>query len=194
MIPFTNRTFYIESYGCTYNHADAEKLADIARKQGCRQVDTAEEADVVIINTCTVIASTERAMLRRIRACAHKNLVVTGCLPVVQMDAIAAVSSPVVIPPDAITAASGRIGAVIQPGTGVLQIAKGCLGACSYCLTRFARGRLASFSERAILAEAERLIAEGACELQLTGQDVSAYGRDTGTDLPSLLGALGDLA
>ena len=67
MHELVNRRFHIESYGCTYNHADAQKLIAIATSQGCVQVP-AEEAEVVIINSCTVVAATERAMLRRLKA------------------------------------------------------------------------------------------------------------------------------
>ncbi|MBN1193740.1 MAG: tRNA (N(6)-L-threonylcarbamoyladenosine(37)-C(2))-methylthiotransferase [Methanomicrobiaceae archaeon] len=188
-----NATIYAESYGCTYNHADTEKLLLFAESRGCRRV-SADEAELIIINTCTVVGSTERAMLRRIRFFADRPLIVTGCMPLVQMQAIRdAAPSAGVIVPALITDACGRVGAVIQPGTGVLQVASGCLGRCSYCITRHARGNLASTSPGTLVLEAERLVSEGASEIQLTGQDVSSYGRDIGTTLPELLGALCDV-
>ncbi|KQC05367.1 MAG: 2-methylthioadenine synthetase [Methanoculleus sp. SDB] len=188
-----NATVCAESYGCTYNHADTEKLLLFAESRGCRRV-SADEADIIIINTCTVVESTERAMLRRIRACADRTCIVTGCMPLVQMEAIrdAAPSVGVIVPAE-ITRACGRVGALIQPGIGALQVASGCLGRCSYCITRHARGCLASNPPEIITLEAERLISEGASEIQLTGQDVSSYGRDIGTNLPGLLGLLCDL-
>ncbi|WP_245618599.1 hypothetical protein [Methanogenium cariaci] len=67
---------------------------------------------------------------------------------------------------------------------GVVQIGTGCLGSCGYCVTRLARGPLKSFSADAIVAEVERLAALGAYEIQLTGQDVSAWGMDIGRTLP----------
>ncbi|MDD3092083.1 MAG: MiaB/RimO family radical SAM methylthiotransferase, partial [Methanoregulaceae archaeon] len=75
----------------------------------------------------------------------------------------------------------------------ILQVASGCLGSCTYCITRKARGRLKSVSVPDILAEAETMVDAGAKELQLTGQDVSAWGYDIGMNLSDLLLALGQI-
>ncbi len=187
-----NKKIYIESYGCTYNHADTKRLAAIAEEQGCRQVPP-DEAEVFVINTCTVIEPTERTMLRRIRAFRGREIVVTGCMPVVQPDLLRSNGSLRFIYPEEIQARSDRAGAMIAPAIGAVQVGPGCLGACSYCITRFARGRLKSLPVKEICTEVERLAQEGAVEIQLTGQDVSAYGRDIGTDLPSLLWEIGEL-
>jgi threonylcarbamoyladenosine tRNA methylthiotransferase CDKAL1 len=187
-----NRTIYVESYGCTYNHCDTQKLVALAEAQGCRQVP-ADKAEVVVINTCTVVAKTERQMLRRMEAFRDREIVVTGCMPVVQLDAIREVCDAYFILPEELQRLSGRAGAMIAPATGAVQIGPGCLGSCAYCITRCARGRLQSFPEEAILAEIARLVAEGAHEIQLTGQDVSAYGLDRNTSLADLLQRIGDI-
>ena len=67
-----NKKIYVESYGCTYNHADTQKLVEYALEHGCRQVP-AEDAEVFLLNTCTVVGATERTMLRRLRAMQDKH-------------------------------------------------------------------------------------------------------------------------
>ncbi|KAF1076178.1 tRNA (N(6)-L-threonylcarbamoyladenosine(37)-C(2))-methylthiotransferase [Methanogenium sp. MK-MG] len=191
-----NKTIHAESYGCTFNHADTEKIIALAERQGCLQVP-AEEAECIIINTCTVVGATERTMLRRIRAYAGKEIVVTGCMPVVQRDLLLETDPNLhIILPETLYTRCPEVGAMTDSHTGVVQTGTGCLGSCSYCITRLARGPLKSFSAEAIVAEVERLAALGAYEIQLTGQDVSAWGMDIGQDLAYLLkqiaGAEGD--
>ena len=191
-----NKTIYAESYGCTFNHADTEKIIAFAKRQGCVQVP-AEEAECIIINTCTVVGTTERTMLRRIRNYAGKEIVVTGCMPVVQRELLLETDPSLhLILPEDMYVRCPEVGAMTDPHTGVVQIGTGCLGSCTYCITHYARGPLKSFSADSIVAEVERLAEQGAYEIQLTGQDVSAWGRDIGQDLAYLLeriaGANGD--
>ncbi|MGC8850139.1 MAG: radical SAM protein, partial [Candidatus Bathyarchaeia archaeon] len=61
-------------------------------------------------------------------------------------------------------------------------------GYCSYCCTRFARGRLHSYPSTMILKEVSRAVKEGVVEIRLSSQDLGAYGLDIGTDLIGLLG------
>lgn len=73
-----------------------------------------------------------------------------------------------------------------------LKIAEGCNHACAYCAIPEIRGRLRSRLEKDIIKEARALIRSGARELDIVGQDVTAYGRDLhdGTNLVSLLSGL----
>ena len=93
---------YIETYGCRYNFGDTAKLKEILRHRDCTLVTSEDHADAVIINTCTVIAATERRMLRRLSWFCDRELYVTGCMPMVQQDAIKAVCTPVIISPGSI--------------------------------------------------------------------------------------------
>ncbi len=190
MHELVNRRFHIESYGCTYNHADTQKLIAIATRQGCVQVPP-DEAEVVIINSCTVVAATERTMLRRLKAFEDKEVIITGCMPVVQKERIVeAFPCARILMPDEIYAAYPWKGMMLSPAVGVMQVGPGCMGACTYCITRFARGRMKSIPVETIVKEIESLALAGAAEVQLTGQDLSAYGMDCGTDLAELLEAI----
>jgi threonylcarbamoyladenosine tRNA methylthiotransferase CDKAL1 len=185
---------YIETYGCRYNFGDTAKLIEVLKRLGSTLVSSAEEADAVIINTCTVVGSTERKMLRRLSRFRNYNLFVMGCMPVVQRDAIFAVCNPALISSDAIHEAYRNIRTVPGGGVAVVQVAKGCMGRCSYCLARVARGSLKSFAEEEILAEIAAYIQEGTPEIQITAQDVSSWGRDVGTSLTALLCSIDHLS
>ena len=189
----SKKRVYIETYGCRYNFGDSADLAEVVKHNGATLVDTAEEADVVIVNTCTVVGPTERRMLRRLSQLADRDLYVTGCMSIVQREAISAICNPTIIPPDAIRRAYRNVGTVTGGGTGIVQIAQGCLGRCTYCITRTARGRLVSFPLEEILGKATAFIRAGTPEIQLTAQDVSAWGWDTGDTLPALLAEIDTL-
>jgi threonylcarbamoyladenosine tRNA methylthiotransferase CDKAL1 len=77
-----------------------------------------------------------------------------------------------------------------NPMVEIIPLSTGCLGACTYCKTRHARGKLGSYTPEAIVARAQSVIAEGVTEIWLSSEDTGAYGIDIGTDLPTLLNAL----
>jgi len=190
---FRDRRVYIETYGCRYNFGDTAKLIEILKNKGCNLVDSAEAADAVIINTCTVIGPTERRMLRRLSRFRDYDLYVTGCMPEVQRDAIFGVCTPTLLPSETIHKAYQSVRTVDGGGVAIVQVAQGCVGRCTYCLTRIARGSLKSFPEEGILAEIQAYKHSGTPEIQITAQDVSCWGRDIGKSLPDLLNSIGDL-
>ncbi len=190
---FRNRSVYIETYGCRYNFGDTAKLIEILKRKGSTLVDSAEAADAVIINTCTVVGPTERRMLRRLSRFREYDLYVTGCMPAVQREAIFAVCTPTVLPSETIQQAYHGVRTVGGGGVAIVQVAQGCLGRCTYCLTRIARGNLKSFTEEEILAEILMHANTGTPEIQITAQDISCWGRDIGKSLPGLLNCIGDL-
>uniref|UniRef100_K3X099 Threonylcarbamoyladenosine tRNA methylthiotransferase n=1 Tax=Globisporangium ultimum (strain ATCC 200006 / CBS 805.95 / DAOM BR144) TaxID=431595 RepID=K3X099_GLOUD len=77
-----------------------------------------------------------------------------------------------------------------NPMVEIIPLSTGCLGACTYCKTRHARGKLGSYTPETIVARAQSVIAEGVTEIWLSSEDTGAYGIDIGTDLPTLLRAL----
>ncbi len=175
------------TFGCTYNQADSEKIAEVLKFQGCVVVDSPEKADAVIVNTCTVIASTERRMLRLIESLREMPLYVTGCMAEVQRDRILEVASPRFIRPGEIRDEYRGVNTIDSAHVGLVQIASGCPGKCSYCITRQARGPLNSFPPEEIVDFTARLVRAGACEIRITAQDVSSWGIDRGSNLCELL-------
>ena len=191
--PLSGRRVYIETYGCRYNFGDTAKLKEILKDRGSTIVLSENDADAVVINTCTVVASTERRMLRRLAQLRNRPLFVAGCMPVVQANAIRSVCDPVFINPEAIQQAYRRVNTVASGDTGIVQVAQGCLGKCTYCITRLARGRLKSFTGAEIHDQVRAFSRAGTAEIQLTAQDVSAWGRDSGASFPSLLRQIRDI-
>ncbi|HVP94921.1 MAG TPA: MiaB/RimO family radical SAM methylthiotransferase [Methanoregulaceae archaeon] len=187
-----NKVVFIVTFGCTYNHGDSRKLSGILIRQGCRLVDSPDHADLVIVNSCTVIEKTARKVLRAIASFHARDIYVTGCMPAAEPDRIG-FSNAVFIPPACIQEVYRQSRAVLSGSPGIVQIAQGCLGRCRYCITRFARGKLRSFPKEEIIREVEGCVHSGAAEIQLTAQDVSSWGTDTNETLPDLLGDLVDI-
>ncbi|XP_057830865.1 uncharacterized protein LOC131041701 isoform X3 [Cryptomeria japonica] len=72
----------------------------------------------------------------------------------------------------------------------ILPINVGCLGACTYCKTKHARGHLGSYTVDTLVNRVKTVIAEGVKEIWLSSEDTGAYGRDIKVNLPILLKAL----
>ena len=72
----------------------------------------------------------------------------------------------------------------------IIAISTGCLNQCTYCKTKHARGDLGSYPVQQLVDRAKEALMEGVKEIWLTSEDTGAYGRDIGTDLPTLLNAL----
>jgi threonylcarbamoyladenosine tRNA methylthiotransferase CDKAL1 len=182
-----NKAVFVETFGCTYNHGDSRKLIEVLRSQGCTIVDSPDHADAVVVNSCIVIEKTARKVMRAIASFREKELYITGCMPVVEPGRIASVSNAVCILPASIHALYREVLTVPSGSPGIVQVAHGCRGRCTYCVTRLARGELCSFSREDIIREVEGSIRSGAAEIQLTAQDVSSWGTDINETLPDLL-------
>ena len=77
------RTFYIETYGCTFNQADSAKITTLLLKADFLP-SSLYHAEIIIINTCAVKSQTEAKILHRIETLSLKKeqkLLITGCLP-----------------------------------------------------------------------------------------------------------------
>ncbi len=80
-----------------------------------------------------------------------------------------------------------------NPNIHICQISQGCNFACSYCIVKYARGKLRSFSPEEIVKDISSAVAEGCREIWLTSQDDSQYGMDTGVKLPELLRMISEI-
>ncbi len=182
---------YVEAYGCSQNIAETHMLA---RSIG-EEVGSPEEADLIVLGTCVVIGHTENRMLRRIKELKAygKDLVVYGCLPSARKELLDEDVIPIT------TWELERAGEVlgthrspmdevfIWDAVATIPIANGCLGACTYCITRLARGRVRSRGREWILDEVKKALEMGAVEIRLSAQDTAAYGKDAGTNLARLV-------
>ncbi len=181
---------YVEAYGCSQNIAETYMLAQAIGEL----VESPEEADKIVIGTCVVIEHTENRMIRRIRELKRygKEVVVYGCLPSARRELM----------PEDVTGittweleSAGEILGTSSPmdqvfmwdAVATIPIANGCLGSCTYCITRLARGRVRTRREEWIIEEVKKSLSLGAVEIRLSAQDTAAYGKDRGTNLAELL-------
>ena len=195
--------YFVESYGCTMNYGEGDELSEKMRLLGHVPADSPEDAEIVVLNTCTVVDTTEKKMISRISDLKKegKEIIVTGCMAKAQ-DARIRVRLPdsVMIPPGSYylfsESVSKRYGSsdvaapAVQNMTAVLPIAQGCVGNCSYCITKLARGDLVSYPSADIVRRFTEMIENGAKEILLTAQDTACYGWDIDSSLPALLAEL----
>ena len=79
------KKFYIETYGCQMNVADSEVVAAIMQTTDCEMVDCVEEADIVVLNTCSIRDNAEQKVQNRLKELKGKNgkgktVGVIGCM------------------------------------------------------------------------------------------------------------------
>ncbi len=207
------RKAVIETYGCTLNHADSDMIEGILKNSGIDAVQSVyngQEADYVIVNTCTVKKPTEQRILDRLEKLSKegRKLIVTGCMASANADRIrkAAPDASIItinnMPEIAQMIESGAVPAerasykridraelAYSPKGPIarIPISDGCLSSCTFCETKFARGPLNSFSEQLITRAVSNAVANGAREIELASQDTGAYGIDRKTDIAELV-------
>lgn len=184
--------YYLETYGCTANRGESRAIEQSLRDAGHHAVDQATAADVGILNSCTVVQTTEDRMLRRAEELQHTtdDLIITGCMALAQESAFtdAGINAQILhwdaVPP-AVTngecpTPTSDSAPVLDGKIGILPIARGCMSDCSYCITKQATGKIDSPPVAENVEKASALIHAGAAELRVTGQDTGVYGWDTG--------------
>ncbi len=206
---------YAENHGCTANKFDFEILLAHLIKKKTVLVRNPQLADFILVNTCGVKKATENRLLAKLSYYNHLNgnLIITGCLPKINLPAVRKAApdfSAILDPhslhhlPEAITLAQdGEKHQIwlslqsinklqnprlhINPVIEIISIAEGCLGTCTYCCVRHARGSLVSYPINHIRKRMEHAIIDQIREIWLTAQDTSAYGLDRASSLVELL-------
>ncbi|XP_030637833.1 threonylcarbamoyladenosine tRNA methylthiotransferase [Chanos chanos] len=217
VIPGTQK-IWVRTWGCSHNNSDGEYMAGQLAASGYSMTENAAEADLWLLNSCTVKNPAEDHFRNSIKKAQEQNkkVVVAGCVPQAQprMDYLKGLSiigvqqidRVVEVVDEAIKGHSVRLlgqkkdngkrlgGARLDlpkirknPLIEIISINTGCLNACTYCKTKHARGDLASYAIEELVERARQSFQEGVCEIWLTSEDTGAYGKDIGTDLPSLL-------
>ena len=212
---------FIESYGCTFNKADAQIIAGNLQENDIDITDNIDEADIIIVNSCYVKLPTENKIVYRIQKLQNefpdKKIIVSGCMVEIDPEKLEKIGPNCSwIGPHQLNKSADVVNATYcgdvmrQSGFSkeskvgvpkvvddnlihIIQICEGCLGACTFCCTRFARGPLNSYPIEDIVAEAKEAIENGACEIQLTAQDTAAFGRDSGEKLSDLIKEVANL-
>ncbi|MFI5052968.1 MAG: 30S ribosomal protein S12 methylthiotransferase RimO [Acidimicrobiia bacterium] len=212
----SSRHFFVETLGCPKNAVDSDKVTASLLADGFTPAADAEQADLVVVNTCAFIEAARQESIDTILALAARRkpgarLVVTGCMAERYGDELAAALPEV----DSVVgfAGEGAIGAPKRKPTGVrdllelprpapstpwayVKVAEGCDRACSFCAIPSFRGKQRSRTPGSIEAEVCALVEGGVAEVVLVAQDLAWYGRDVGEpgSLAPLLRRLDGLA
>ncbi len=209
-------TVAIETHGCKLNQADSMVLAQEFARAGYRLVDRRQDADIIVVNTCTVTATADSKARQALRAAYRANpqavVVAAGCYPERDAEEIRRIPEVTLAlgnraKPDlvemAISESAKRRGtkshrrpqsdAVVQPGIlrrsrAMVKIQEGCDQVCAYCIVPKVRGRERSVPPGQIVEAVRRHVTAGFKEITLTGTQLGTYGFDLdGIDLPGLL-------
>lgn len=209
---------WIRTWGCSHNNSDGEYMAGQLAAYGYKITDNSAEADLWLLNSCTVKNPAEDHFRNSIKKAqeGNKKVVLAGCVPQAQprqdylkglsIIGVQQIDRVVEVVEETIKGHSVRLlgqkkdngkrlgGARLDlpkirknPLIEIISINTGCLNACTYCKTKHARGDLASYPIEELVDRAKQSFQEGVCEIWLTSEDTGAYGRDIGTDLPTLL-------
>uniref|UniRef100_A0A8D0EVG5 tRNA-t(6)A37 methylthiotransferase n=1 Tax=Strix occidentalis caurina TaxID=311401 RepID=A0A8D0EVG5_STROC len=209
---------WIRTWGCSHNNSDGEYMAGQLAAYGYKITDNSAEADLWLLNSCTVKNPAEDHFRNSIKKAQEgkKKVVLAGCVPQAQprqdylkglsIIGVQQIDRVVEVVEETIKGHSVRLlgqkkdngkrlgGARLDlpkirknPLIEIISINTGCLNACTYCKTKHARGDLASYPIEELVNRAKQSFQEGVCEIWLTSEDTGAYGRDIGTDLPTLL-------
>jgi len=198
--------YYIWTIGCQMNKAESERLGSYLEQLGYQATASAEQADLILLNSCVVRQSAENRVLNKLSSLkplrrSHPNLTlaVTGCLVNSQLGQLKQkfpyvdyFFGPGEFPP---WLEKNRMDSVLprcpSPSTFV-PIIQGCNNFCSYCIVPYRRGREKSRPVSEIVSEVKELVQRGVKEVTLLGQNVDSYGHDL-PDKPDLADLLSEL-
>ena len=213
----------VHTLGCKVNQYDTEAMLECFERAGWEAVPfDSGEADLYLVNTCTVTGTGDQKSLRLIRHLGREfpkaHIIVAGCLaqrdaarvtlPGVRLvigtqrrsevvplyEAALAQNGPLIAVGPLKGAAFERLFVSRHEGKtrAVMKIQEGCDRWCSYCIIPSVRGPVRSMPLEAVKAEAARLGEAGYCELVLTGIHLVSYGRESGERLADAIRAAHD--
>ncbi|MDR0785778.1 MAG: 30S ribosomal protein S12 methylthiotransferase RimO [Treponema sp.] len=215
-----SKTYFLDLFGCAKNQVDAETLMSYLNDAGWTSTLSAEEADLVVVNSCGFIETAKRESINA--TLEHKKngkrVVLAGCLAeryakdlfeslpeadvifgVKDLSKIASAAESArrgtrtrIVPPPTNNNVRKNRPLLSLPGSAYVKITEGCNNRCSFCSIPLIRGGLKSRQIEDIVDECQTLLDRGVRELCLVGQDVAAFGMDFSSKqlLPTLLEAL----
>jgi threonylcarbamoyladenosine tRNA methylthiotransferase MtaB len=197
--------YSIITFGCRVNQADSFRIEEDLRARGGANA-LPSEADLVVVNTCSVTSTADQGARQTIRRIARDNpaarVVVTGCYASRCESDLSALPNVVKVvgnrrkdsivqdlDDDGLLPTSVRFGGgdgpcgAIEPGVAgrtafTLRVQTGCEERCAYCIIPSTRGNGRSLPAADVVREVERAAACGFKEVALTGVHLGSYGRD----------------
>jgi tRNA-2-methylthio-N6-dimethylallyladenosine synthase len=194
--------FHVWTIGCQMNVAETAAVTTALQLRGLLAVDTADQADLVILNSCTVRESAEQRVQGQLALLARRKqrdpdlmVALTGCSVAPDLAAMAR-QLPMVdffFRPGAVEhflsqleareviglpLVSDPVMSYEQPVSTYLTVMQGCNKFCTYCIVPYRRGRERSRPVAEVVEEATKYVARGVKEITLLGQNIDSYGRD----------------
>lgn len=191
--------------GCAKNEVDTDRMRALLDAADYQEVDSAQDADAVIINTCSFLASATSESIETTLALAEEvnegvratRIIMCGCVPsrygdqlpqelpevsafvrADEEDGIVAIVDDVLGVERDMPSFIPNIKRTVEGSVAYVKISDGCDRFCSFCAIPYIRGRYHSRSADRIIAEARELVAGGVKEIVLIGQDTGIWGKD----------------
>ena len=199
------KKFKIATLGCRTNQYESQGYADQLRQMGYVLAKEGEDADLCIVNTCTVTEGADSSSRRQIRALLRENpnakVAVTGCMAESAPDVVRSIDERIEIVPNAekerlverlfpedTRLPEFNIQAFDAHTRAFVKVQDGCNSFCTYCILPYVRGRSRSRQIEEIVQEVKGLVANGYKEVVLTGINVGDF--DGGGRLSDLVRAV----
>lgn len=191
--------------GCAKNEVDTDRMRALLDAADYQEVDSAQDADAVIINTCSFLASATSESIETTLALAEEvnegvratRIIMCGCVPsrygdqlpqelpevsafvrADEEDDIVAIVDDVLGVERDMPSFIPNIKRTVEGSVAYVKISDGCDRFCSFCAIPYIRGRYHSRPADRIIAEARELVAGGVKEIVLIGQDTGIWGKD----------------
>jgi threonylcarbamoyladenosine tRNA methylthiotransferase MtaB len=193
----------LQTLGCKVNFAEMAELGDRLARAGFSVSEEENEAEVCVVNSCTVTAQADRKLRTLVHSLRRRqpgmHLILTGCHVDNPNPRISAVPlADAAFPNARKSEVFDYIAANFAPGSShapsgfnrsrfFLKVQDGCNHRCTYCIVWRTRGPSRSERIEALLDRARQAVADGYGEVVLTGVDLGAYGRDRGESLALLV-------
>lgn len=201
--------------GCKLNYAETSTYERGFKEAGLEVVPWQHKADIYLVNTCSVTATSDsksRNLIRKVhRVNPSARIVVTGCSAQLRREEIERISGVTRVfgaeEKSLVVSETLHGGAV--PGTDIprvfgaystgertrsfLKVQDGCNNFCKYCTVPYARGRSRNIPISECVENARKIASEGIKEIVLTGVNTGDFGRTTGESFLDLLKALNDV-
>jgi threonylcarbamoyladenosine tRNA methylthiotransferase MtaB len=196
---------YLDTIGCRLNQSEIETMARQFRAAGHEIVGSADEADMAVVNTCTVTskaAADSRGTIRRIARAGVDEIIATGCWATLQPDKTIAlpnvrriinneqketlVSELLDLPVeffDLEPIAREPLPGLRQRTRAFIKVQDGCDNHCTFCVTTVARGEGRSRPMADVIKDVKSALEGGTKEIVLTGVHLGSWGQDLSTSL-----------
>jgi threonylcarbamoyladenosine tRNA methylthiotransferase MtaB len=217
---FQDKKAVYYTLGCKLNFSETSTIGKTLKEVGIRTARKGEQADICVINTCSVTEVADKKCRQAIHKLTRQHpgafVVVTGCYAQLKPDQVAAIEGVDVVlgaeqkgellqylgnlekhaHGEAVTTAMKDIRSFAPSCSRgdrtryFLKVQDGCDYFCSYCTIPFARGRSRNGSIADIVAQALQAAEEGGKEIVITGVNIGDFGKTTGESFFDLVRAL----